>query len=184
MLMVAFILPMAYGDDVTVFMLGDECTECYTPQHLTVDAGTMVVWENVDGAVHTVTSGNIVQPTNQFNSGLVQPDKFYAIKFVDVGIYPYFCMLHPWMNGMVTVGEKTAQVAELNTEEMMFTNSTIILSPEMIAAGMYTNSTGHVFYANGTAVIPEFPIAMIVLAVGIGAIVVTVRFRSRLELWQ
>ena len=88
------------------------------------------------------------------------------------------------MNGLVTVGEKLPEVAELNTEEMMFTNSTIILSPEMIAAGMYTNSTGHVFYANGTAVIPEFPIAMIVLAVGIGAIVVTVRFRSRLELWQ
>jgi len=184
MLMVAFILPMAYGDD-TVYMTGGECgDECYIPKKIVVESNSIVTWENIDGAVHTITSGSIVTPTNQFNSGLVQPDKFYAIKFVDVGIYPYFCMLHPWMNGLVTVGEKLPEVAELNTEEMMFTNSTIILSPEMIEAGMYQNSTGHVFYANGTAVIPEFPIAMIVLAVGIGAIVVTVRFRSRLELWQ
>ena len=44
---------------------------------------------------------------------------------------------------------------------------------------MFTNSTG-TFYANGTAVIPEFPIAVIILTVAITAVVIGQRTLTRL----
>ena len=135
---------------------------CYVPYKVTIPAGSVVMWENVGDQVHTVTSGTLIQPTAHFNSGLVAPDSFYSLQFEVEGIYPYYCMMHPWMNGSVVVGEK---ITELEKEEHLEEHEIIILED-----GMFTNSTG-TFYANGTAVIPEFPIAVIVLLISVTAII-------------
>ena len=157
---------------------------CYVPFKVVVDAGSVVMWENIGNQVHTVTSGTILEPTGSFNSGLIAPNKFYSIQFVNAGIYPYYCMVHPWMNGSVVIGEELTEdeeeersvvIAEFDLEEGVFTNSTGTYEFDL-EEGMFTNSTG-TYYVNGTAVIPEFgTVAMIVLATAIiGTIVIVKR---------
>ena len=68
------------------------------------------------------------------------------------------------MNGSVVVGEK---ITELEMEEQF--ESVIILEE-----GMFTNSTG-TFYANVTAVVPEFPFAIIILVVTVTMVIVVSR---------
>ena len=167
-----FVFLSAFGEEtryVAMFdepcmMEGDEYGQlklCYVPYKVTIPAGSVVMWENVGDQVHTVTSGTLIQPTAHFNSGLIAPNSFYSLEFAVEGIYPYYCMMHPWMNGSVVVGEK---ITELEKEEQF--ESVIILEE-----GMFTNSTG-TFYANGTAVIPEFPFAIIILLVTVTMVIV------------
>ena len=137
-----------------------------------IDAGGVVMWENIGDQVHTVTSGTLVTPASHFNSGLVAPNSFYSLEFAVEGSYPYYCMMHPWMNGSVVVGEK---ITELEKEEQF--ESVIILEE-----GMFTNSTG-TFYANGTAVIPEFPIAVIVLLISVTAIILLGKQKLTISQW-
>jgi predicted secreted protein with PEFG-CTERM motif len=160
----------AYADETRyVAMLDEPCTTdeslklCYVPFKIVVDAGAIVMWENIGDQVHTVTSGTLVTPASHFNSGLIAPNSFYSLEFAVGGIYPYYCMVHPWMNGSVVVGEK---ITEQEKEELVEEELVIILEE-----GMFTNSTG-TFYANGTAVVPEFPFAIIILAVTVTMVIV------------
>ena len=173
-ILLAALLPMAFADHETryIAMLDEPCMMegdeygnlkmCYVPFKVTIDVGSVVMWENVGSTVHTVTSGTLIEPAGHFNSGLVAPNNFYSLQFAVEGIYPYYCMMHPWMSGSVVVGEK---ITELEKEEHLEEHEVIILED-----GMFTNSTG-TFYANGTAVIPEFPIAVIVLLISVTAII-------------
>ena len=141
---------------------------CYVPFKVTIPAGSVVMWENVGDQVHTVTSGTLIQPTAHFNSGLVAPNSFYSLQFAVEGIYPYYCMMHPWMNGSVTVGEKMpVEEVDVHLEEL---DEMVVILED----GQFTNSTG-TYWANGTAVIPEFgAITMVVLATAvIGTIIIT-----------
>ncbi|MFB5647226.1 MAG: plastocyanin/azurin family copper-binding protein, partial [Candidatus Nitrosomaritimum yanchengensis] len=53
---------------------------------------------------HTVTSGNIIEgPDGLFDSGLIKAGETFSFKFEKTGEYGYFCMIHPWANGSVTV---------------------------------------------------------------------------------
>ncbi len=63
-----------------------------------------VRWENADTAAHTVTSGNPESGADGlFDSSLFGPGKPFQHQFTEVGNYEYFCLVHPWMTGMVTV---------------------------------------------------------------------------------
>lgn len=63
-----------------------------------------VVWENADTAAHTVTSGIPDSGSNGlFDSGLIGPGKSFQYQFTEGGDYEYFCVVHPWMTGVVTV---------------------------------------------------------------------------------
>ena len=83
---------------------------CFIPSTVTIDVGGEVTWVNDDGAAHTVTSGVLADggPDGVFDSGLFLPATSFAHKFEEVGEYPYFCLVHPWMNGLVIVQEATA----------------------------------------------------------------------------
>ena len=82
----------------------EESNACYTPQDITINAGDTVEWINVDTAAHTVTGGSPADgPSGVFDSSLVMADAVYAFTFDDAGSYDYFCMVHPWMVGSVTV---------------------------------------------------------------------------------
>jgi plastocyanin len=77
----------------------------YDPDTITVKTGTTVVWTNADSVSHTVTSGDpSAGPSGLFDSDLVKPGKIFQYKFDSVGTTPYFCSVHPWMTGKVTVG--------------------------------------------------------------------------------
>lgn len=65
-----------------------------------VKKGTRVVWTNIDGAAHTVTSDSGV-----FSSALLQRDESFSYTFTKTGTYPYHCTPHPSMHGIVTVTE-------------------------------------------------------------------------------
>jgi predicted secreted protein with PEFG-CTERM motif len=79
---------------------------CFDPANAEVTPGTEVEWTNDDTASHTVTSGSPNDNTTGtvFDSGLVKAGGDFKFTFTDAGTYNYFCQVHPWMTGMVTVG--------------------------------------------------------------------------------
>jgi len=84
----------------------DETNECFLPYSLQVRVGDTVIWNNVDTAAHTVTSGNISDGVDGvFDSSLFMSGTTFEFTFDDAGEYPYFCMVHPWMTGEVVVNE-------------------------------------------------------------------------------
>lgn len=78
----------------------------FTPNAITVSAGTMVAWTNNGGTTHTVTSG-----TGVFDSGLLSPPNAqsgapgatFTHTFSTPGTFAYHCSIHPQMTGTVTV---------------------------------------------------------------------------------
>ena len=68
--------------------------------------GEEVSWQNKDTEVHTVTSGTPAGgPDGLFDSGLIENYMYFSHTFDTEGVYDYFCMVHPWMQGKVIVGE-------------------------------------------------------------------------------
>ncbi len=82
----------------------EEIAHCFEPEEITIKEGQIIEWKNYDDAMHTITSGGPDDgPTGLFDSGLAEPDATYALKFDVAGDYPYFCMVHPWQTGTITV---------------------------------------------------------------------------------
>lgn len=84
----------------------DRCTktDCFEPNSVTIDQGSVVVFSNVDTLAHTVTSGsNQNGPDGKFDTGLLQSGTSYEVTFETPGDYSYFCMVHPWTIGNIVV---------------------------------------------------------------------------------
>ncbi|MBL7002386.1 MAG: copper-binding protein [Nitrosopumilus sp.] len=82
----------------------EDSNSCYSPADITINAGDTVEWINIDTAAHTVTGGSASDgPSGVFDSSLVMASANYAFTFNDAGSYDYYCMVHPWMTGSVTV---------------------------------------------------------------------------------
>ena len=75
-------------------------------QEIDVNIGTTVVWTNDDSASHTVTSGKSTdnQTGTIFDSGMIKSSKTFEHRFDSAGSFDYYCQVHPWMTGKVTVG--------------------------------------------------------------------------------
>jgi plastocyanin len=79
---------------------------CYLPADITISTGDTVQWDNVDNAAHTVTGGSPSDgPSGVFDSSLLMVGSSYSHIFDDAGSYDYFCMVHPWMTGSVTLSK-------------------------------------------------------------------------------
>ncbi len=77
---------------------------CYLPSTLAVATGTQVTWYNGDTAAHTVTSGTPGGgPDGIFDSGLLLSGESFSHTFQSKRTVNYFCLVHPWMTGQVTV---------------------------------------------------------------------------------
>ena len=82
----------------------EETNECYIPAELTISSGTTVIWENVDAAAHLATSGTPDGgPDGTFDSGMIMGGDSFEFEFTEKGEFPYYCIVHPWMVGTVTV---------------------------------------------------------------------------------
>ena len=82
----------------------DETNECYIPFNVSVSAGDEITWSNDDSAAHTVTSGSPADgPDGNFDSSLFMAGGTFSVTLDEAGEYPYFCMVHPWMIGNITV---------------------------------------------------------------------------------
>jgi len=82
----------------------EETNECFIPYQVSINVGDTVTWVNDDTAAHTTTSGtNPDGPSGVFDSSLVLAGSSFSFTFNEAGTYEYFCMVHPWMEGVVIV---------------------------------------------------------------------------------
>jgi plastocyanin len=76
----------------------------FVPEAKTINAGITIRWVNNDSTFHTVISGSYEKgPAGIFQSELIVTGADYSHKFNDKGIFPYYCTLHPFMTGTITV---------------------------------------------------------------------------------
>ena len=98
------------GESAIVIPLGavDPAQPSYDPEELSVQKGTTIVVSNVDVAPHSVTAGTGPEdPTagNAFETGLMFQGDYAHIETdkLDTKEYPYYCFVHPYMQGKLTV---------------------------------------------------------------------------------
>jgi predicted secreted protein with PEFG-CTERM motif len=139
--------PAAFADhsEVTVIPASGSgapgCEEtaegCYIPKEATVDVGGKVIFSNTDTAAHTFTSGTAdVGPSGEFDSGLVMAASSYEWTPTTVGEVPYFCMVHPWMTGLIVVQEAGAEeMTDEQTGEEMQTEEGAASATGMLSDG-------------------------------------------------
>ena len=74
------------------------------PQSMIIKKGQIVIWDNVDSAAHTITSGTPEGgPDGNFDSNLFMFGNKFEHKFEKKGTYRYFCLVHPWKEGKIIV---------------------------------------------------------------------------------
>jgi 3',5'-cyclic-AMP phosphodiesterase len=71
----------------------------FTPKIVSVAAGSKLTWRNRDDVPHKIQSAD-----NRFaGSPLLDTKGVYSVGFPESGEFPYFCSLHPVMQGKVVV---------------------------------------------------------------------------------
>ena len=87
----------------------------YAPPELSISVGDTITWSNDDREGHTVTSGegagrfdwmgskNLGEPDGLFDSERFMPGESWSYTFEKEGAFNYFCIIHPWMAGIVFV---------------------------------------------------------------------------------
>jgi plastocyanin len=71
----------------------------FTPKLVKVPAGSKVTWRNDDDVPHKIQSSD-----NRFRgSPLLDTKGVYSVDFKESGEFPYFCSLHPTMQGKIVV---------------------------------------------------------------------------------
>lgn len=70
----------------------------FSPQTVTVTAGTVVKWTNTDSVAHTATASD-----NSFDSGNLNQNQSWSYTFTKPGKYAYVCTYHSNMTGTVIV---------------------------------------------------------------------------------
>jgi len=82
----------------------------FTPQTITIKAGTKVTWTNKDAVAHNVTSATSMKTsaktTKLFKSSLLTKGKSFSFTFKKKGTFFYECTIHkamPSMHGKVVV---------------------------------------------------------------------------------
>jgi plastocyanin len=72
----------------------------FQPGTIEIAAGTTVAWTNNDAVQHTVTAVD-----RSFDSGNMAPGATWRYTFTKPGTYQFFCVVHPFMKGVVIVKE-------------------------------------------------------------------------------
>ncbi|MDH5237890.1 MAG: plastocyanin/azurin family copper-binding protein, partial [Acidimicrobiia bacterium] len=70
---------------------------------ISAEPGEPIVFSNSDAVPHTVTSGSALDPTSDFDSGVLGTGQSFELSFDQPGQYPVFCVLHPDMQATVSV---------------------------------------------------------------------------------
>jgi plastocyanin len=85
----------AAPDDSTQIVIKDFT---FTPNSLTVKAGSAVKWVNKDDEPHSVVSD-----TGLFRSGAIDTNETFSYEFDKPGTYHFTCAIHPRMVGTIIV---------------------------------------------------------------------------------
>ena len=94
-----------YSTDCAVPMGGDGC---YTPVNLSANVGDKIIMTNTDSTgIHSFTSGTVdgfaPSPDGKFDTGILMSGDSFEWTPTVSGEYPYYCMLHAWQVGTITV---------------------------------------------------------------------------------
>ena len=84
------------SQDVVSVSIGDNY---FDSADIAIESGTTVTWTNDGQMPHTVTADD-----GSFDSEELNPGDSYTVTFSGSGTVPYYCEVHPWMVGSVTVG--------------------------------------------------------------------------------
>ena len=84
---------------------------------MSIQEGDTITWINNDREGHTVTSGQgpgrfgwmggdkFGESDGNFDSERFLPGESWSLSFDEGGLFNYFCIIHPWMEGIVFVGK-------------------------------------------------------------------------------
>tara|TARA_Y100000768_G_scaffold320812_1_gene256683 strand:- start:158 stop:3280 length:3123 start_codon:yes stop_codon:yes gene_type:complete len=72
----------------------------FSPSTITISAGDIIIWTNLDNMGHTVTEDS---STPVFDSGIISNSQTYTLVGLGVGTYTYHCQPHPSMTGTIIV---------------------------------------------------------------------------------
>ncbi len=121
--------PAAFADHVEVTIepvagsgvsgCEDTADGCYSPSTVTVDVGGNIIFSNTDVKSHTFTSfvdlSDATTVGNEFDTGLLQTGESLEWSPDTAGEIKYFCMIHPWMEGLIIVEAEEETVEEVET---------------------------------------------------------------------
>ncbi len=110
----------------------------FLPNAQTINMGDTVVWKNDDNTSHTTTSGSPGAPSGLWSSGLLAPGQSFSRVFNSAGSFSYYCEVHSFMTGTITVlaGNGTPTVAITQpTNNAIFTNGSISLAATASVTG-------------------------------------------------
>ena len=96
---------------------------CFSPNTVTVYVGSVIVFSNTDTTIHNFASGEpnddvvgTVADENGFNTAIMNPGESATWTPTEAGEFPYFDMIHPWMQGTIIVQEAEEKT---HTEEVV-----------------------------------------------------------------
>ena len=94
-----------FSQECAVSMGGDGC---YNPVNLSANVGDKIIMTNADSTgVHSFTSGTVdgfaPSPDGTFDTGILMSGDSFEWTPTVSGEYPYYCMLHSWQVGTITV---------------------------------------------------------------------------------
>ncbi len=75
----------------------------FQPPSVAISVNDIVKWTNNDLTDHTVTSGTPGNLDGKFDSGHIASGSTVCVQFLLAGNYGYFCNIHTFMTGLVTV---------------------------------------------------------------------------------
>jgi plastocyanin len=84
----------------------------FDPDIVITEQGLPIKWVNNDAVVHTVVSAernfrNKIIETDLFYSKTFAKNNPYVLTLYDTGDYVYYCKLHPWLVGQITIVKST-----------------------------------------------------------------------------
>ena len=86
----------------------------FSPNAVTVSAGTPIRWENNTGEAHTIIADECIRGSRcRFDSGIIRPFDMYQLLPLPPGRYSYHCGLHPFMRGTITVTPPKKSTADI-----------------------------------------------------------------------
>ena len=97
--------------DATLTILEGSSTQGnpdYDPDQLTVKKGNTILVDNLDLMPHTVTNGKDASDATSgklFDTSIINGGEFKVLETgnVDAGSHPFYCTVHPYMTGTLTV---------------------------------------------------------------------------------
>jgi plastocyanin len=97
--------------DVTLTILDGAATQGspdYDPDQLTIKKGNTILVDNLDLMPHTVTNGKDASDATSgklFDTSIINGGEFKVLETanVDAGAHPFYCTVHPYMTGTLTV---------------------------------------------------------------------------------